>query len=88
MTARLSFNPEEKIRFRFMPQARDNLLRYLFVSQLTSVALTTVNLPLGSNAGIDETSSTLKSSIRTFKSPPIPRPSTAPEPKPRYSSMD
>ena len=86
--ALLSFSPDAKIRFLFIPHALESLLRKRLVSQFTSVALTTVKRPLGSRAGVGETSSTLKSSTLTFKIPPIPSPSTAPEPKPRYSSMD
>ena len=86
--ALLSFNPDAKIRFLFIPHALDNLFKNRFVSQFSNVALTTVKRPFGSSAGMGETSSTLKSSTLTFRIPPIPSPSTAPEPKPRYSSMD
>ena len=48
VTARLSFVPAKKIRFRDIPQALASLPMKRFVSQFVNVMLAAVNRPLGS----------------------------------------
>ena len=77
VTARLSFVPAKKIRFREIPHALASLPMNRFVSQLVNVMLAAVKRPLGSRLILVEISSTRKSATLAFRTPPMPVESTA-----------
>ncbi len=88
VTARLSFIPEENTLLLLMPHALARRPRKRLVSQLFKETLATVNLPLGSRAGIHAISSTRKSSTLILRRPPIPSPSEDHPVNPNCSSIE
>ena len=87
VTARLSFVPENQILFREIFKCFARRLTNRFVSQLSKVIRATVKRPLGSKAGIEPSSVTLKSATLTFMSPPIPVPSQTHWSSPKLAAM-